>query len=137
MDNYSAVYLHLQYKHDKDKRGIVMQIDYLDIGSRIRTERLKQNIPQEKLAEMVGCGTTHISHIETGNTKASIKILIAIINALNISADELLRNHIGKVKHILDGELAEIMQDCNDDETRIIADTIKALKIRLRRNTKK
>jgi len=114
-----------------------MDIDYLDIGGRIRAERLKQNISQEKLAEMAGCGTTHISHIETGNTKASIKILIAIINALNISADELLRNHIIKVKHVLDGELAEMVQDCNDEETRIIADTVKALKESLRRNVKK
>jgi transcriptional regulator with XRE-family HTH domain len=114
-----------------------MDIDYLDIGGRIRAERLKQNISQEKLAEMAGCGTTHISHIETGNTKASIKILIAIINALNISADELLRNHITKVKHVLDGELAEMVQDCNDEETRIIADTVKALKESLRRNVKK
>ena len=86
---------------------------------------------------MAGCGTTHISHIETGNTKASIKTFIAIINALNISADELLRNHIIKSKHVLDGELAELIDDCNDGETRIIADTIKTLKESLRRNSKK
>jgi len=114
-----------------------MDIDYKDIGGRIRAERQKQNIPQEKLAELVGCGTTHISHIETGNTKASIKILIAIINALNLSADELLRNHIRKVKHVLDDELAEMVQDCTDEETRIIVDTIKTLKESLRRNIKK
>ena len=36
-----------------------MQIDYLDIGARIRAERKKQNISQEKLAEMVDVGTTH------------------------------------------------------------------------------
>jgi transcriptional regulator with XRE-family HTH domain len=113
-----------------------MQIDYLDIGGRIRAERTKQNMSQEKLAEMAGCGTTHISHIETGNTKASIKTFIAIINALDISADELLRNHIIKAKHVLDGELAELIDDCNDNETRIIADTIKTLKQSLRRNIK-
>jgi len=113
-----------------------MQIDYLDIGSRIRAERTKQNLSQEKLAEMVGVGTTHISHIETGNTKASIKTFVAIINALNISADELLRNHIIKAKHVLDGELADLVNDCNDDEARIIADTVKTLKESLRRNTK-
>ena len=112
-----------------------MHIDYLDIGNRIRAERTKQKISQEKLAEMVGVGTTHISHIETGNTKMSIKIFIAIINALNISSDELLRNHIDKAKHIFEGELSDIIQDCTDEEARIIADTVKALKISLRRNT--
>jgi len=112
-----------------------MQIDYLDIGSRIRAERTKQKISQEKLAEMVGVGTTHVSHIETGNTKMSIKIFIAIINALNISSDELLRNHIHKVKHIFEGELSDIITDCSDEEARIITDTAKALKISLRRKS--
>lgn len=114
-----------------------MQIDYLDIGKRIRAERLKQNVSQEKLAEMVGVGTTHISHIETGNTVPSIKTFVAIINALNLSSDELLRNHIDKAKHILEGELAELIIDCNDEETRIIADTVKTLKTSLRRNVNK
>ena len=111
-----------------------MQIDYLDIGSRIRAERTKQKISQEKLAEMVDVGTTHISHIETGNTIPSIKVFIAIINALNLSSDELLRNHIDKAKHIFEGELADILKDCSDGEARIITDTAKALKISLRRN---
>ena len=112
-----------------------MQIDYLDIGARIRAERMKQKISQEKLAEMVDVGTTHISHIETGNTKLSIKVFIAIINALNLSSDELLRNHIHKAKYIFEGEIADIITDCTDEEARIIADTAKALKISLRRNS--
>ena len=113
-----------------------MQIDYLDIGSRIRTHRTKQSISQEKLAEMVGVGTTHISHIETGNTVPSIKTFIAIINALNLSSDELLRNHIEKAKHIFYDELADAIKDCDDEETRIITDTVKALKTSLRRRVK-
>jgi len=112
-----------------------MQIDYLDIGACIRVERKKQNISQERLAEMVDVGTTHISHIETGNTVPSIKTFIAIINALNLSSDELLRNHIQKAKHIFEGDLADLIKDCTDEEARIIADTAKALKISLRRNT--
>jgi len=112
-----------------------VQIDYLDIGNRIRAERTKQKISQEKLAEMVEVGTTHISHIETGNTVPSIKVFIAIINALNLSSDELLRNHVNKAKHIFEGELVDIIEDCTDEEARIIADTAKALKISLRRKT--
>lgn len=111
-----------------------MQIDYLDIGRRIRAERNKQNLSQEKLAEMVDVGTTHISHIETGNTIPSMKTFIAIINALNLSSDELLRNHIQKAKHLFESELAEIIKDCSDAEARIITDTAKALKNSLRFN---
>ncbi|MEG2350774.1 MAG: helix-turn-helix transcriptional regulator, partial [Hungatella sp.] len=53
-----------------------MKINYLDIGKRLRSARLAKGISQEKLAESVGVGTTHISHIETGNTIASMKIFI-------------------------------------------------------------
>jgi transcriptional regulator with XRE-family HTH domain len=112
-----------------------MHIDYQDIGTRIRAERIRQNVSQEKLAEMAGVGTTHISHIETGNTVPSIKTFIAIINALNLSSDELLRNQIHKVKHVLDGEMAVLLEDCNDEESRIITDTAKALKKSLRFRT--
>ena len=112
-----------------------MQIDYRDIGGRIRAERLKQKLSQEMLAEKAGVGVTHISHIETGHTKLSIRVFIAIINALNLSSDELLRNHIHKAKHIFEGEIADIIQDCTDEEARIITDTAKALKISLRRKS--
>ena len=112
-----------------------MEIDYLDIGRRIRAERKKQKLSQEKLAEMVGVGTTHISHIETGNTIPSMKLFIAIVNALKLSSDELLRNHIHKAKHVFEGELADIISNCTDEEARIITDTAKALLLSLRRNT--
>ena len=114
-----------------------MQIDYLEIGGRIRAERKKQGISQEKLAEMVDVGTTHISHIETGNTIPSLKTFIAIINVLNLSADELLRGHIAKAKHVYEGEITEILKDCNEDEARIAADMVKALKASLRHSSGK
>ena len=42
-------------------------IDYKTIGNRIRERRIRIGFSQEKLAEMCNVGTTHISHIETGN----------------------------------------------------------------------
>ena len=114
-----------------------MQIDYLEIGGRIRAERTKQGISQEKLAEMVDVGTTHISHIETRNTIPSLKTLVAIINALNLSADELLRGHLRKAKHVFEGEIAEILKDCSEEEVRIAADMVKALISSLRHNSEK
>ena len=43
-------------------------IDYKDIGDRIRTVRKRKQMSQKQLADAVGVGVTHISHIETGNT---------------------------------------------------------------------
>ena len=64
--------------------------DCSNLGKRIRAMRSKKNITQERLGEMIGVGTTHVSHIETGNTMPSMKTFVKIINALECSADELL-----------------------------------------------
>ena len=64
--------------------------DCINLGKRIRAMRSKKNITQERLGEMIGVGTTHVSHIETGNTMPSMKTFVKIINALECSADELL-----------------------------------------------
>ena len=64
--------------------------DCTNLGKRIRAMRSKKNITQERLGEMIGVGTTHVSHIETGNTMPSMKTFVNIVNALECSADELL-----------------------------------------------
>ena len=46
-------------------------VDYYEIGQRIRRIRKAKGISQEVLAEKVGIFTTHMSHIETANTKLS------------------------------------------------------------------
>lgn len=67
----------------------VMNVDYFKIGERIRKMRRAHDISQEVLAEMVDVSTTHMSHIETGNTKMSLEVLVDIANALNVSIDYL------------------------------------------------
>ena len=57
---------------------------------RIRTLQKERKMTQEQLAEAAGVGVTHISHIETGNSIPSLKVVIDIINTLECSADELL-----------------------------------------------
>ena len=54
-----------------------MQIDYNDIGRRIRAARMKKRVTQEQLAAAIDMGTTHISHIETANTVPSLKTFVA------------------------------------------------------------
>ena len=46
-------------------------MDYYAIGQRVRKFRTSQHLSQEQLAEPVNISTTHMSHIETGNTKLS------------------------------------------------------------------
>lgn len=108
-------------------------IDYQSIGARIRAARIKKGLTQEQLAERTGVGTTHVSHIETGNTIPSLKVFIDIINTLDCSADELLCLEVKQAKPIFTGWIAEALKDCGEKETRIITDTVLALKASLRK----
>ena len=109
-------------------------IDLKDVGMRIRAERKKQGFTQEQLAEAAGVGTTHISHIETGSGKASLRTLLAIINTLNCSADELLCMEVRQARPLQYAWLEEMLADCTPKETKVIRDTILALKESMRRH---
>ncbi len=108
-------------------------IDYKDIGRRIRAVRLQRQITQEQLAEVTGVGTSHISHVETGNSIPSLQLLVDIINALNCSADELLCIDIKKSRPVYNAWLSELVSDCTADELKLITDTVVAMKDSMRR----
>lgn len=109
-------------------------IDYASIGQKVKQIRLRKGVTQEQLAEAVGVGVTHISHLETGSGTVSLKVFIAIVNYLDCSADEVLCKEICSVRPILDNWLAELVADCDQTEVKIIADTVTTLKQTLRKN---
>lgn len=78
-----------------------MELDYKAIGKRIKIQRIQREMTQEKLAELTGLSNPHISNVETGSTQVSLKSLIAIANALEITPDVLLCDNIRYGKHIL------------------------------------
>ena len=109
-------------------------IDYASIGQKVKQIRLRRGVTQEQLAEAVGVGVTHISHLETGSGTVSLKVFLAIINYLECSADEILCKEISTARPIVDNWLAELVADCDQTEVKIIADTVAALKHTLRKN---
>ena len=109
-------------------------IDYADIGSRIRAVRLERKMTQEQLANAVNLGVTHISHIETGSSIPNLQSFIAILNALNCSADELLCRELITTRGISNHWLIDLVADCTTEETKVLSDTLIAVKRSLRKN---
>ncbi|MBQ9622067.1 MAG: helix-turn-helix transcriptional regulator [Treponema sp.] len=66
-------------------------MDYKSIGQRIREYRRLRSFTQEKLAEEIGISPTHMSHIETGNTKLSLQVLVDLSQILDVSADSIIQ----------------------------------------------
>lgn len=108
-------------------------IDYKLIGKKIRKRRLECKLSQERLAEICDVGTTHISHIETGNCIPSLKVFISILNALSCSADELLCDELQNAEHTYIEEISNLLEDCNSHELMIICNVIQTLKESLRK----
>ncbi|MCL2301059.1 MAG: helix-turn-helix transcriptional regulator [Firmicutes bacterium] len=109
-----------------------MEINYADIGNRIRKQRKGLKITQEKLAEMTELSVQHMSGIENGKTKFSFQSILRIANALELSMDELLCGSLMQGKPVMQNEFANLLADCTAEETGLILSMAKALKKSLR-----
>lgn len=105
-------------------------MDYYNIGQQIRKYRKAHRMSQEQLAEKVGISVTHMSHIETGNTKLSLQVFTDIAKALEVSTDDLLSN-IAVVRKEQYNDLLSIMDTCSPQQTQIITDMVKSMKVTL------
>ena len=111
-----------------------MGIDYADIGQRIKAKRIEKGLTQDKLSELVGVGPSHMSHIESGTTVPSFEVFVAILNALDCSADELLCRESKIAKPLLNSWLSELVADCDTTEMKILSDIVVSAKQTLRKN---
>ncbi len=111
-----------------------MELDYKAIGKRIKIARIKVDLTQEKLAEMIELSPTHLSNIETGTTRVSLSTIISLANALSVSVDDLLCDSVIKSKVQFEKDIKDILRDCDDYEIRIIKDMMESMKATLRRD---
>ena len=102
-----------------------------EIGQRIRKARNDKKISQEELAFKSGLSTCSISDIELGKTNLGVLTLIKIIEALNVSADTILRPDVATVNKIYQSEFADLLKDCTPSEietvTKLAKDVINTL----------
>ena len=59
----------------------------------LRVERAKKDYTQERLAELAGISTKHLTKIENENVSPSIYIVFKLAKALEISVDKLVYQH--------------------------------------------
>jgi transcriptional regulator with XRE-family HTH domain len=69
-------------------------VNYVALGSKVRTIRLQTGMSQEKLGELCQLSTAFIGHIERGTRKLSVDTLVRIASALQVSTDFLLSDSL-------------------------------------------
>lgn len=103
-------------------------MDYYKIGQRIRKIRKAHGLTQEELAEKIDISTTHMSHIETGNTKLSLPVFLEIAAALEVRTDDLLGDNAVMLGSAALEEIAAVLERCTASEANIIVDIVKSAK---------
>lgn len=69
-------------------------MDYDALGKRLRQERHKMHLTQEKLAEKIEVSDAYIGQIERGERSLSLETLVKLANHLGVTVDYLLHDSI-------------------------------------------
>lgn len=104
-------------------------MDYYKIGQKVRKIRKARGLSQEELAEKIDISITHMSHIETGNTKLSLPVFVDIANALEVRTDDLLDSNPAAATSAALEEISSVLEHCNAKQAKVIADIVKATKL--------
>ncbi len=101
-----------------------MNDDYLSfhvsVGRRIRRVRKQRGLTQADLAEMTGLALPSLSSIENGHSKLLLISFVKIAEALQVSADDLLRLNTPAATTDYPSEFAELFEGCNHAEAEAI-----------------
>lgn len=111
-----------------------IELNYTELGKRIKKHRTQAHITQEQLADIIDVATSNISHIERSTTKVSLPTLVKIANVLNVSLDQLVCDSLPISDIYLEKDIASMLEDCTSTERKIIKDIILVTKKTLREN---
>ncbi len=100
---------------------------YTDFGRRIREERRKLGLTQEKLAEDVNLSTAYIGQIERGERSPTLENIIMIANRLWVTVDYLLTDSVNPAGNISMNLWLQLMDGRTEQEQQMAVNVIKAM----------
>ena len=104
------------------------EIDYVKIGQRIKAARQSKGYSQADLGALVGCSNNHMSHVEVGQTKVSLAMLLKLAFVLEKEFDYfLLDTPYAKCDSIINTEIAGKLRRCSATTLITISKIIDAL----------
>ena len=102
-------------------------LNFENIGKRIRDVRISKKLRQEYLAHAANVNTSHISNIENNRVKISLTTLVHVCNAMNTTVDYILSNEYTETTSALDNAILRELQNCSDDKKEKILKIIQIL----------
>ena len=102
-------------------------MDYKLLGERIRQERLKLRLTQEKLAESVDISDSYQGQIERGERSLSLDTLVNLANRLGVTVDYLLSDSVKVRDEEMLNEWLQIMDGRTTEDKRMALDVVKIM----------
>lgn len=102
-----------------------MEIDYQDLGRRIKRKREAVGLSQAELAFRVDLSPQHISNVENARGRIGLKKLVTIANTLHCTMDELICGSTLKVRNVYHEEISEMLEDMSDAEIRALPEFLR------------
>lgn len=97
------------------------------LGRRIREERSKIGLTQEKLAEFAEISSAYMGRVERGERNITIKTLVKIANALGTTVDYLLKDCVEVDDNTLIKQWLQLTADRTDKERQMAIDVVKVM----------
>ena len=104
-----------------------MDVDYKEIGLRIRKERTALNLSREKFAEMIELSVNYVGQIERGEKKFSVETIVKISNCLHSSLDYFIKGIDLRVAKNDKSEVLSLLEKCSEYETSLITDLVRVV----------
>lgn len=102
-------------------------MDYKRLGMRIREERQKLNLTQEKLAEKAEISEAYVGQIERGERAMSLDTLVNLANKLGVTVDYLLSDSIELSDDNFVDQIRQIMMNRTTKEKQMGLDVLKVM----------
>lgn len=101
-------------------------MDKLTLGKKLRQIRQEKGYTQQTLAEKAGIGNVYLGEIERGLKMPSLNCFIRIIEALDVSADSVLREELSSGREYIYDEITQKMQNLTPQQRKTAADILDA-----------
>ena len=90
------------------------------IGKRIQEIRKKKGFTQEELSEIIDITPHFLSSLERGIYNIKLETLVKILNALDVSADEVFCDVVNKSSAVKSNRLSLMLESLSIDEQKKI-----------------
>ena len=97
-----------------------------DLGERIRETRRSKKLTQEALAEKAEISVVYVSELERNLKTPSIDVFVKIAEALDVSADYLLRDELPTGKEYVYDDLTKKLEGLTPKQRKTVIDIVDA-----------